>query len=280
MSENHHRNQNYQAYTRDIGDIPLLTREDEIRLATSLKSGCKKAKDQLIEANLRLVIKIAGDYCNLGLPMMDLISEGNLGLIKAIDRYDPDKGKLSTYAACWIKQSIKRALANQSKTVRVPVHMVDKLAQLDKVAYKLSAQLQRDPSDEELSDALGIAEKRIRHMRASRHTHVPLDSPASPGTKKLYSETLSDPESKNPFETLASEEMLGRIPEMLAQLDDRERRILKYRFGLGGGKEKTLEQVGEKFGVTRERIRQIQDEAIKKMSDYVKSLERSPRRTL
>jgi RNA polymerase primary sigma factor len=271
--ENHHRNQNYLAYTKEVTQIPRLTREEEVSLSALARGGNQSAKDRLIVSNLRLVIKIAGDYTNMGLPMLDLLSEGNIGLMKAIDRYDPSKGKLSTYAACWIKQGIKRGLANQSKTVRVPVHLVDKLSKLNKITSKLATYLEREPTEGEVAEEFGISEKRIRHLKETTHSHVPIDEPVSPDSKLLYSETMSDPGEKNPFQRLVEEDLLSMIPKMMDQLDPRERRIITYRYGLKGGKEKTLEQVGKKFGVTRERIRQIQDQALKKMRNFLKKKE-------
>jgi RNA polymerase primary sigma factor len=216
-------------YLREIGQIPLLTPQQEIELAAKIKKGDREARALMIRSNLRLVVKIAHDYANLGLPLLDLISEGNIGLMKAVERFDPAKGgKLSTYAAWWIKQSIKRALANQSKTIRLPV---GKVSQLKTVSIRPAS----------------------------------LDAPISDDDSTEFGEIVGDEEAQTPFELLRDKNLRNEVGGLLDVLDDREKKIIFQRFGLDGGKPKTLEEVGKKFGVTRERIRQLQNIALSKL---------------
>jgi RNA polymerase primary sigma factor len=253
-------------YLREIGQVPLLTPEQELSLATRVRLGDVEARAHMIRANLRLVVKIAHDYGSFGLPMADLISEGNIGLIKAVERFDPGKGsKLSTYAAWWIKQSIKRALANQSKTIRLPVHMVDKIAKLRRLAAGMSEELGREPTDSELAEEVGISVGKLAQLRTVSLRPASLDAPVSEDDSKELGETVSDLEAQNPLEQLSESNLLDELAEVLGVLDQRERRIISARFGLEGETPKTLETVGRKFGVTRERIRQLQNGALKKL---------------
>jgi len=253
-------------YLREIGQIPLLTPADEIRLAALIKKGDKEARSLMIRSNLRLVVKIAHDYSNLGLPLLDLISEGNIGLMKAVERFDPAKGgKLSTYAAWWIKQSIKRALANQSKTIRLPVHLVDKISKMRRVALQMSEELGREPSDEELAEEVGIAVAKVSQLKTVSIRPASLDAPISEDDSTEFGEIVGDEEALTPFELLRDQNLRDEVGDLLAVLDDRERKIIDSRFGLDGGKPKTLEEVGKKFGVTRERIRQLQNIALLKL---------------
>jgi RNA polymerase primary sigma factor len=253
-------------YLREIGQVPLLTPEQELSLARRVRLGDAEARAHMIRANLRLVVKIAHDYGSFGLPMADLISEGNIGLIKAVERFDPGKGsKLSTYAAWWIKQSIKRALANQSKTIRLPVHMVDKIAKLRRLAAGMSEELGREPTDAELAEEVGISVGKLAQLRTVSLRPASLDAPVSEEDGKELGETVSDLEAQNPLEQLSDSNLLDELAEVLGVLDQRERRIISARFGLEGESPKTLETVGRKFGVTRERIRQLQNGALKKL---------------
>ncbi len=255
-----------QLYLREIGQVKLLTPEEEITLAKRIKRGDKDAREHMIKANLRLVVKIARDYENLGLPLLDLINEGNIGLMKGVERFDPKKGaKLSTYASWWIKQAIKRALANQSKTIRLPVHVVDKVAHIRRAELKLREALDREPTDEEVASELGLDARRVRRYRAASRAPVSLDAPLGDDDTERVSEVVADPNAALPSEQLVYESDNALVQEILSTLPEREREILAMRFGLTDGKERTLEQVGERFGVTRERIRQIQEEALKKI---------------
>jgi RNA polymerase primary sigma factor len=253
-------------YLREIGQIPLLTVQDEIDLAAKIKRGDKAARAKMIKANLRLVVKIAHDYSNLGLPLLDLISEGNIGLMKAVERFDPAKGgKLSTYGAWWIKQSIKRALANQAKTIRLPVHLVDKISKMKRTAMRMSEQLGRDPTDQELADKLGMQRSKVAQLREISVRPASLDAPVGDDDSTEFSELVGDDSAANPFELLRDRNMRDDVRELLTKLDPREAEILTARFGLDGNKERTLEEVGKKFKVTRERVRQIQNIALQKM---------------
>ena len=255
-----------QLYLREIGQVQLLTPKEEIALARRIKRGDKAAREQMIKANLRLVVKIARDYDGLGLPLLDLINEGNIGLMKGVERFDPRKGaKLSTYASWWIRQSILRALANQSKTIRLPVHVVDKMAHIRRAERKLREVLDRDPTDEEVADALGLNPRRVRQYRQASRAPVSLDAPMGDDESSRVSEVVADPNAALPFDRLIRETDTNLVREVLATLTGRESAILTLRFGLNDGRPKTLEEVGEHFGVTRERIRQIQEEALKKL---------------
>jgi len=253
-----------QLYLREIGQVKLLTPAEEIALAKRIKRGDKSAREHMIKANLRLVVKIARDYENLGLPLLDLINEGNIGLMKGVERFDPKKGaKLSTYASWWIKQAIKRALANQSKTIRLPVHVVDKVAHIRRAEMRLREVLDREPTDEEVASELGLDAKRVRRYRQASRAPVSLDAPIGDDENDRVSEVVADPNAALPSEQLVYESDNALVQEILATLPEREREILAMRFGLNDGQERTLEEVGERFGVTRERIRQIQEQALK-----------------
>jgi RNA polymerase primary sigma factor len=253
-------------YLREIMQTPLLTAQQEIELAARIKKGDQKARAWMIKANLRLVVKIAHDYSNLGLPLPDLISEGNLGLMKAVERFDPAKGgKLSTYGAWWIKQSIKRALANQSKTIRLPVHLVDKIYKLNRASLTMSEELGREPTAEELSDEIGISSAKLSQLKRIAIRPTSLDAPISDDDSTEFGEIVGDEDAQTPFELFRDKNMRDELSELLEVLDDRERTIIFKRFGLDDSKPKTLEEVGEKFGVTRERIRQLQNIALAKL---------------
>ncbi len=264
----------YHLYLSEIGRTPLITPEEEITLSKRIKRGDKDAREQMIKANLRLVVKIARDYEGYGLPLLDLVNEGNIGLMKAVERFDPSKGaKLSTYAAWWIKQAIKRALANQTKTIRLPIHIVDKLFHLRKAEAKLHDILGREPSDEELGDELGFTARRVRQLRTASIRPASLEAPMGDDDSNTISEVVSDENADTPYEELEGKANAGLIQELVAHLDPREQKILRRRFGLDGDDELTLEEVGEEFGVTRERIRQIQEVALKKLRKKIEALE-------
>jgi RNA polymerase primary sigma factor len=264
----------FQLYLQEIGKTQLLKPEEEVALAKRIKKGDKKAREQMIKANLRLVVKIARDYEGLGLPLLDLISEGNIGLMKAVEKFDPAKGaKLSTYGAWWIKQSIKRALANQTKTIRLPVHVVDKLFHMRKAEMKLRDTLGREPSNEELSEELGITANRIAQYRAASIAPSSLEAPLGDEDSNMVKDVVPDQNASTPYRHLEEKTNTDLIRRMVATLDEREAEILRYRFGLDGDSERTLEEVGEKLGVTRERIRQIQNVALNKLRKKIEALE-------
>lgn len=261
-------------YLREIGQVPLLTPEQEIELAARIKKGDSAARELMIKANLRLVVKIAHDYEGYGLPLLDLISEGNIGLMKAVERFDPAKGgKLSTYGSWWIKQSMKRALANQSKTIRLPSHLVDKLAKMRRVAVKLQEEFGREATDEELAEELGISASRVGRMRTAAIRPTSLDAPISDDDSNNLADVIADDNADTPYEHLEEKTVTSMLMEMVKTLDQREATILGYRFGLDGGRERTLEEVGEKFGVTRERIRQIQNIGLNKLRKMIETME-------
>ncbi len=256
-----------QLYLQEIAKTQLLTIAEEVDLARRIRRGDKAARDHMIKANLRLVVKIAMDYKDFGLPLLDLISEGNIGLIKAVERFDPRKGgKLSTYAAWWIKQSIKRALANQSKTIRLPVHLVDKIAKMRRTAMALTEQLGREPTDEELARELQIPTSKVAHLKSVSVRPTSLDAPiGDESDSSSFGDIVGDENAVSPFENLRGKNLHSDLRAMLASLDKREAEIIKLRFGLDGKDELTLEEVGRKFKVTRERVRQLQNIALSKM---------------
>ena len=256
----------FKIYLREIGQTPLLTIQEEIDLAAKIKKGDMKARALMIKANLRLVVKIAHDYGNLGLPLLDLVSEGNIGLMKAVERFDPAKGgKLSTYAAWWIKQSSKRALANQSKTIRLPVHLVDKIAKVKRLAMAMSEELGREPTDDELAEEVGISAAKLSQLRTVSIRPASLDAPMNDDDGTEFGELVGDDTAVDPAENLSDKNLQEELADLLGVLDARERKIINSRFGLDGGKARTLEEVGQKFGVTRERIRQLQNIALAKL---------------
>jgi len=264
-----------QLYLREIGQVKLLTPPEEIVLAKRIRRGDQRAREHMIKANLRLVVKIAHDYEGMGLPLLDLINEGNIGLMKGVERFDPRKGaKLSTYASWWIKQSIKRALANQSKTIRLPVHVVDKVAHIRRAEVKLRETFDRDPTDEELAHELDLDPRRIRQYRQASKAPVSLDAPIGDDASERVSEIVADPNAAAPFDRLVQETDTELVREVLRTLDQRENKILAMRFGLEDGRERTLEEVGAKFKITRERIRQIQNIALSKLRRLLEKHER------
>jgi RNA polymerase primary sigma factor len=261
-------------YLREISETPLLTPQDEVELAGRIQAGDDEAREQMIKANLRLVVKIAHDYEGLGLPLLDMINEGNMGLMRAVQRFDPTKGaKLSTYAAWWIKQSIKRSLANQSKTIRVPVHLVDRIARIKRVSMELQEEYGREPSGEEIAEAMGMTPKRVGELLRASQRPISLDAPVGDDDDMLFAERVKDEQVSTAYEELARDHSHSMLREFLTRLEVRERTILSYRFGLDGGTERTLEEVGQHFGVTRERIRQIQNVSLAKLRRWIERRE-------
>jgi RNA polymerase primary sigma factor len=237
-----------------------------LELAASVRKGDAEARERMIVSNLRLVVTIAHDYAHLGLPMTVLVSEGNIGLTKAIDRFDPTRGaKLSSYAVWWIKQSIKRALANQGKLIRLPVHLVDKIAKVRRVALQMSDRLGREPTDDELAEEIGIATHKISRLRTVGIRPASLNSPTGEDDSTEFGDSVSDEKAHTPFELFRDKDLLGEVDGLLDVLDERERKLISRRFGLDGERPKTLEEVGQDLGVTRERIRQLQNIALAKL---------------
>jgi RNA polymerase primary sigma factor len=264
-----------RTYMQEISKTPLLTKDEEVDLANRIKAGDETARNHMISANLRLVVKIAYDYNNFGLPLLDLISEGNIGLVKAVERFDPTKGgKLSTYAAWWIKQSIKRALANQSKTIRLPVHLVDRIARMRKITAQLADELDREPSDEEIAYAMDMPVNKVAHLKSVSIRPASLDAPVGEDGDTTFGELVGDENGATPYEDLQEKSMSNDIKSVIDRLEDREAEIIQLRFGLDGNRPLTLEEVGERFDITRERVRQIQNIAIHKMRRLMTDNER------
>ena len=235
-------------YLEQITAIPLISVEEEIELAARIKKGDALAREKMITSNLRLVVKIAQYYSNIGLSLLDLINEGNIGLMKAVERFDPTKGgKLSTYAAWWIKQSIKRALANQSKTIRLPVHMVDRVTQMRRISSELGEKLGRDPTDEELAAEMNLPISRVAHLKSVSKKPASLDSPIGDDESSTLGEVVADDNAINPFEKLQNKSLISDVNLVLSKLDPREADIIRLRFGLEGRDPMTLEEVGSKL---------------------------------
>lgn len=264
----------YQLYLKEIGQTALLTIEEENALAARIKKGDKAARERMIKANLRLVVKIARDYEGYGVPLLDLISEGNIGLMKGVERFDPSKGaKLSTYSAWWIKQAIKRALANQGKTIRLPVHVVDKLFHIRRAEARLQEAFGREATDEEIAGELDTTPDKIRELRTASQRPASLEAPLGYDSDNRVADVVADENAEDPYDELEGKANTAMLREVMKDLDPREVTILRYRFGLDGDDEKTLEEVGRKFGLTRERIRQIQEIALKKLRKKIEKLE-------
>lgn len=271
----HDNDSSLRVYMKEISKIALLTPVEEVKLAAKIKRGNKKARELMIVANLRLVVKIAQDYSNYGLPLQDLISEGNIGLMKAVERFDPKKGgKLSTYAAWWIKQGIKRALANQSKTIRLPVHMVDKIAKLRRITDVLTEAYGREPTNEELHEETGIPMEKLSLLKRAAQRPTSLDAPVSDEDSSSYAEIIGDERAVDPFEALMEKNMHNQLDDLMEVLDERESKIIEARYGITGKTPMTLKEVGREFGVTRERIRQIQNIGLDKMRKSLRKREK------
>jgi RNA polymerase primary sigma factor len=271
-------------YLHEIGRFPLLTRQEEGALATRVERGCKKARETMITANLRLVIKIAMGFAGRGLSLQDLIAEGNIGLIKAVDRFDPARGtKLSTYASFWIRQCIQRALANHSSSVRLPVHLAEKAVQLTKVARCLAEALGREPTEDELAAETGIPVAKVGILRRREARMVSLDGPCHSDTGAEFSsfgEILRDERAVDPCEQASRRDLEGCLVQVAAVLNERERRVIKLRFGMGGDPEWTLEELAREFGCSRENIRLIQVSVLRKMRLALQELEEGSVRDL
>ena len=256
-------------YLREIGKIPLLTPEEEADLAQRIVKGDKKAKDKMVEANMRLVVSIAKRYGGRGLAFLDLIQEGNTGLLRAVEKFDPDKGfKFSTYATWWVRQAITRAIADQARTIRIPVHMVETINKVLRTTRKLTSELNREPTNEEIAKALDMEPDKIDYVMRIKQDIASLD--ASVGKEgddedSVLGDFVEDEERDSPEESASNQILKEQLSEIIATLTDREQKIIRLRFGIGGGRPHTLEEVGNEFDVTRERIRQIEAKALSKL---------------
>ena len=256
-------------YLREIGKIPLLTPEEEADLAQRIVKGDKKAKDKMVESNMRLVVSIAKRYGGRGLDFLDLIQEGNTGLLRAVEKFDPGKGfKFSTYATWWVRQAITRAIADQARTIRIPVHMVETINKVLRTTRKLTAELNREPTNEEIAKELDMEPEKIDYVMRIKQDIASLD--ASIGREgddedSVLGDFVEDEERDSPEESAANQILKEQLSEIIATLTDREQKIIRLRFGIGGGRPHTLEEVGAEFDVTRERIRQIEAKALSKL---------------
>ncbi|MBQ7169995.1 MAG: RNA polymerase sigma factor RpoD [Synergistaceae bacterium] len=260
-------------YLREIGKVSLLTASEEVELAQRMENGDVEAKKRLIDANLRLVVSIAKKYIGRGMLFLDLIQEGNLGLIRAVEKFDYRRGfKFSTYATWWIRQAITRAIADQARTIRVPVHMVETINKMVRVSRLLVQELGREPSDDEIAAKMGIEPSRVEEIRRISQLPVSLETPIGEEEDSQLGDFIEDHELPSPDEAAAGHLLHEQIEDMLSTLSDREREVLHFRFGLEDGHSYTLEEVGKKFNVTRERIRQIEAKALRKLRQPSKKL--------
>jgi len=268
-------------YLREIGKIPLLTAQEELALAQRVVAGEKDAKDKMAEANMRLVVSIAKRYVGRGLDLLDLIQEGNTGLLRAVEKFDPDKGfKFSTYATWWIRQAITRAIADQARTIRIPVHMVETINKLLRTQRRLTQELNREPTNEEIAEAMEIDVDKVEHIMKIKQDISSLDASVRDDEEdSVLGDFIEDEDTVSPEESATTELLKEHVKDMLGALTEREQKILKLRFGLEDGKSHTLEEVGQEFNVTRERIRQIEAKALaklrkhkdaRKLHDYIK----------
>lgn len=253
-------------YLKEIGRIPLLTRDQEIELAQKVEAGDKRAKDKLTASNLRLVVSIAKKYIGRGMSFLDLIQEGNKGLIRAVEKYDWKKGyKFSTYATWWIRQAITRAIADQARTIRIPVHMVETINKLIRISRKLMQELGREPTPEEIGKKMRISPDKVREILKISQKTTSLETPIGDDEDSYLGDFIEDTKQLSPYDLTSQRLLRENIDEVLSALSDREAKVLEMRFGLKGQKPMTLEEVGREFGVTRERIRQIEAKALRKL---------------
>ncbi|MBC7868553.1 RNA polymerase sigma factor RpoD [Candidatus Saccharibacteria bacterium] len=259
-------------YLREIGKIPLLNSEEELALAQRVVAGEKKAKDKMAEANMRLVVSIAKRYSGRGLDFLDLIQEGNTGLLRAVEKFDPDKGfKFSTYATWWIRQAITRAIADQARTIRIPVHMVETINKLLRTQRRMTQELNREPTIEELAKELEMEPDKVEYVIKIKQDITSLDAGVGRDGEdedSVLGDFIEDEDGATPEESATSQLLKEQVQAILSTLSDREQKIVKMRFGLENGKSHTLEEVGQEFAVTRERIRQIEAKALAKLRKH------------
>ena len=260
-------------YLREIGKIPLLSLEKETELAEKAMQGDRRAKDKMAEANMRLVVSIAKRYSGRGLELLDLIQEGNTGLLRAVDKFDPSKGfKFSTYATWWIRQAITRAIADQARTIRIPVHMVETINKLMRTQRRLTQELNREPTNKELAKEMDMDVEKIEYIQKIKQDITSLDAgigrDGEEGEESTLGDFIEDEDTASPEESATVQLLKEQVREILSTLSDRERKILEMRFGLNGTKSHTLEEVGLEFAVTRERIRQIEAKALMKLKKH------------
>ncbi len=253
-------------YLKEIGKVPLLTAEEEMDLAKRMEAGDEQAKKDLAEANLRLVVSIAKRYVGRGMSFLDLIQEGNLGLIKAVEKFDYTKGfKFSTYATWWIRQAITRAIADQARTIRIPVHMVETINKLIRISRQLLQELGREPTPKEIGDEMGFTEEKVREIQKIAQDPVSLETPIGEEEDSHLGDFIPDEDAPAPAEAASFALLKEQLIEVLGTLTEREEKVLRLRFGLDDGRTRTLEEVGKQFNVTRERIRQIEAKALRKL---------------
>lgn len=259
-------------YLKEIGKIPLLTASEELRLAKKAQEGSKEARKQLAEANLRLVVSVAKKYIGRGMLFSDLIQEGNLGLIKAVEKFDYRKGyKFSTYATWWIRQAITRAIADQARTIRIPVHMVETINRMLRISRRMVQELGREPTPKELAQKMGIGIEKVNEILKASQAPVSLETPVGEEEDSHLGDFIQDHHMPVPVEEAAHTLLCEQLEEVLKTLSDREEKVLRLRFGLNDGKQRTLEEVGREFHVTRERIRQIEAKALRKLKHPTRS---------
>ena len=255
-------------YMYNISDISLVTKEEEVELADQIKNGSEQAREKLIVSNLRLVVKIAHDFKGLGLPLSDLISEGNIGLMRAVEKFDPAKGaKFSSYAAWWIKQSMRRGLANQSRTIRIPVQSAGKINKIRNARLELKEKLMREPTEAEIADYLDFSKRTVAGLSTVGGSTISLQAKLQDGEDGEIQDIVADKSSQTPSDIIGEAESINCMMRFMILLTDREKLVLELRFGLLSGNPKTLEEVSQAIGRTRERVRQIQNQALKKLRD-------------
>ena len=267
-------------YMQNIGQYQLVTPDEEVELAAEIANGSDEARNKLIRSNLRLVVKIAHDFKGSGLPLLDLISEGNIGLMRAVEKFDPTKGaKLSSYAAWWIKQAMRRALNNQSRTIRIPIQSAGKMSKIQFARAKLTELYGREPTDAEVAAEAKLTERTVCGLRTGKTTTISLNDPIQHGEDGEMSDLIPDAKSVALDDIMQDEEVLAQMADLVSRLDEREQAILKLRFGLNGERPRTLDEVSQTIGRTRERVRQIQNQALEKLRAMLESDGLQPQQT-